>query len=712
MRVRRIACVAAICFCAATLFAADEPPTNTISVLPPVTVLGQWTNSSLTSPSIPRAEEENTQIPGGFTVKTSDEMKLGRSSNFRDLLQGTPGVFLQSENDMEVSKISVRGSGIDSADEPLGVEFLLDGMSFQQGDGEVILEDFDVGTIRYAEVYRGANAFQYGGLTLGGAINLVPYTGYDAAPLQVSMEAGSYGFVRGQVSAGGVDGPFDYYASVMSRYRDGYRDHSRENTGLFFSDLGYKIDNHLENRVYITVDHTDRELPAGLTKEQLNTDPTAAEPEAVAQDWDKEWVYFRLADKLSYLKDGHQLDAGVYWWHRDLEAKGFYATNDLQQGIQKYGSDNVGINLDSITHEDLFGQRNVFTIGLVAAMEREADHNFANLGGDLGPTIGRDVELSVNVPFYAQNQHYLTEALSVVTGIQAVYALRDFTDLFTDTLSGDQSKSQNFYGINPKVGVIYEFNERDQAFLNFSGSWQPPSFDNMVNFDEGPGVSLVYTPLQPQNAWTVETGTRGEQGRFDWDLALYRSWLRNELLDLYDAEDNDRGDVNVRSTVHQGIEAGLGIVLLDSVFVKRQGEKAGDRLKLDQTYTLNDFHFVDDSVYHDNRLGGIPIHVYEANLVYQMPCGFYVGPNVQCNLTPYPVDQQNTLDAGSYALLGFKIGLEWVRGFSVFFQADNLTDKRYASSVDPIPNGTTPANPQVFHPGDGRSFYGGVSYTW
>jgi outer membrane receptor protein involved in Fe transport len=52
------------------------------------------------------------------------------------------------------------------------------------------------------------------------------------------------------------------------------------------------------------------------------------------------------------------------------------------------------------------------------------------------------------------------------------------------------------------------------------------------------------------------------------------------------------------------------------------------------------------------------------------------------------------------------------KGFSIFFQGDNLTDKRYASSVDPIPNGTNPANPQVFHPGDGRSFYGGVSYSW
>ena len=329
----------------------------------------------------------------------------------------------------------------------------------------------------------------------------------------------------------------------MSRYRDGFRDHSRENTELSFSDFGYKIDDHLENRVYVTVDHTDRELPGALTKEELNNDPTTAQTNAVAQDWDKEWVYFRLADKISYVKDGHQLDAGVYWWHRDLETKGFFSPTDFQQGIQTYNSDNVGIDLNSISHDDLFGRRNIFTIGLVAATERESDKNFENLDGSRGATIARDVELSVNVPFYAQNQHYLTEDLSLVTGFQAVYALRSFTDLFDKTLSGNQSREQNFYGVNPKVGMIYEFNEKDQVFFNFSGSWQPPSFDNMVNFDDGPGVSLVYTPLQPQQAYTVELGTRGEQGRFDWDLALYHSWVHNELQDLYDAMGNDRGDV-------------------------------------------------------------------------------------------------------------------------------------------------------------------------
>jgi len=696
-------------FAAGLLQAADVMPTNAPTVLPTITVIGHMKQESLTSPSPEKADEQKQQIPGGFTVKSNTEQ--GRTSNFQDLLEGTPGVTLQTENGVEVSKISIRGSGINSADEPLGVEVLLDGISFQQGDGEVIMEDLDVSTLQYAEIYRGANAFQFGALTLGGAINLVPYTGYTAAPYQVSLEAGSYGFLRGQTSVGGVDGPVDYYASVMGRYRDGYRDHSRENTELLFSDVGYKIDDNLENRFYLTVDHENRLLPGALTKQQMNQDPTAADPDAVDQDFNKRWTYFRFADKVSYAKGGQQLDAGLYWWHREIQKNDFFATNDFQAGIQDFIGDNVGINADAISHDDVFGERNLFTAGLIASTEREADHNWANEDGDKGPIIARDVELSVNTVLYAQNQHYLTEKFSAVTGVQLAYAVRKFTDLFNNTLSGNQSGDLNFYGVNPKAGLIYEFNDKDQAFLNFSGSWQPPSFDNMVNFGDGPGGSLELTPLEPQRAWTVETGTRGERGRFDWDLALYYSWVHNELLDVFDALGNDRGDVNINHSYHEGIEAGLGIELLKSIFAKEKDGKPGDQLKLEQTYTLNDFHFQNDPVNHNNRLGGIPIHLYEADLQYEMPNGFYAGPNVKCNLTPYPVDQANTLNADSYVLLGFKIGVERAKGFSIFFQAVNLTDQRYASAVDPIPNATGSA-PQVFHPGDGRSFYGGVSYAW
>src|SRR5262245_13498895 len=192
-----------------------------------VTVTGQPTGS-LTSVSPDESAEQKTEVPGAFTVKTSDDMELGRASNFEDLLQRTPGVFLQSENGMEVSKISIRGSGITSEDEQLGVMGLMAGLNFNQGDGETILEVLSFGTLSYAEVFRGASAFKYGALTLGGAINFVPFTGYTAAPFQVRLEGGSYGFFRGDMSGGGVQGPFDEYGAISFREREGFREHSRE----------------------------------------------------------------------------------------------------------------------------------------------------------------------------------------------------------------------------------------------------------------------------------------------------------------------------------------------------------------------------------------------------------------------------------------------------------------------------------------------------
>jgi iron complex outermembrane receptor protein len=67
--------------------------------------------------------------------------------------------------------------------------FLLDGLNFNQGDGETILEDFDVGSLSYAVVFWDVDAFKYGALTLGGAINLVPFTGYDTPPFQSGCKA-------------------------------------------------------------------------------------------------------------------------------------------------------------------------------------------------------------------------------------------------------------------------------------------------------------------------------------------------------------------------------------------------------------------------------------------------------------------------------------------------------------------------------------------
>ena len=424
-----------------------------------VTVTGEATES-LTSVSPEESAKQKTQVPGAFAVKTADDMELGRASNFEDLLQRTPGVFLQSENGSEVSKISIRGSGITSEDEPLGVMFLLDGLNFNQGDGETILEDFDVASLSHAEVFRGADAFKYGALTLGGAINLVPLTGYNAAPFQVRLEGGSYGFFRGDMSGGAVQGKFDEFGAIGFRSREGFREHSREDTEILFADLGYKFNDQVENRFYLTLDRTNRNLPGGLTKSEMEDDPSQANPLAIAQDWNKELSNVRLADRLSIRTEEIEFDVGAYWFHHDIENRGFFSP-DFREGIEQFYSDNFGGTLNFVSRHELFGRRNILTIGLSPQYEDEPTQNYENIFGHTGATTARGIGSSINVPAYLEDQLYLTPRLSILAGAQAIFAERHFKDEFFTDEAGNQSNRQNFWGFNPKLGAIYEINRTD-----------------------------------------------------------------------------------------------------------------------------------------------------------------------------------------------------------------------------------------------------------
>ena len=234
-----------------------------------------------------------------------------------------------------------------------------------------------------------------------------------------------------------------------------------------------------------------------------------------------------------------------------MEERGFFE-EDFREGITAFYSDNYGVSLNFVTRDELFGRRNIFTVGVSPQLETEVAQNFENLGGHRGQTTALNTGFQSTRRSTLENQHYLTDKFSLLLGMQAIYAQRHFEDHFLSDDEGDQSHEQDFYGWNPKTGLIYEFDKENQVFMNFSGSWQPPSFDNMVEFEEGENSSVVYTPLQPQRARTLELGTRGERGRFEWELSLYRTWLRNELLELNDAQGNDIGAVNVDRSYSSG----------------------------------------------------------------------------------------------------------------------------------------------------------------
>src|SRR5688572_16580828 len=202
--------------------------------MPTVIVSGQVDSPSLTLPSISAARLQLEQVPGGTAVVDAEEFKRGRATTLKDALDFAPGVYVQPRFGAEEARISIRGSGLQRTFHGRGLKLLQDGVPLNLADGGFDFQAVDPLTARYIEVYRGANALQYGGTTLGGAVNFVSYNGKDDPGYGFRGEFGSWETWRAQVYGAGVEGPLDYYVSVNTANTEGYRDHSRqENLRVF-----------------------------------------------------------------------------------------------------------------------------------------------------------------------------------------------------------------------------------------------------------------------------------------------------------------------------------------------------------------------------------------------------------------------------------------------------------------------------------------------
>jgi iron complex outermembrane receptor protein len=160
--------------------------------------------------------------------------------------------------------------------------------------------------------------------------------------------------------------------------------------------------------------------------------------------------------------------------------------------------------------------------------------------------------------------------------------------------------------------------------------------------------------------------------------------------------------VNADRTVHQGVEAGLGVAFLKSIFAQE------DRVWFNLAYTYSDFRFDGDATWGNNRLPGVPPHYLRAEVLYKHLNGFYAGPNVEWMPQAFFADNANSLTVDPYALLNFKIGYDPGIGWSGYLEGRNLTDKHYISTT--ITAGTATAASQLFNPGMGRAIYGGLRY--
>lgn len=679
----------------------------------------------LLSPTLEEAKARLLTMPTATSVYDSADYELGRHDYLDDFLRYQPGLVISSSQGSEDTHVSSRGSGQNN-DDIIGLAILIDGITLNQGDGEAFLHDIDLQSVKYAEVYRGADALRYGGVSLGGAINLVSITGREAAPLTVGASFGSFGYYQQSISTGLSRGPWDVFAAVSEHVQGGYQEHSQENYQKVTFNLGYRLSETAENRFYFYYGRLDQNNPASLDKDDLYSNPRQTDPEAIEEDWNTRWDYYRLMDRFAVRGKDWTFQVGLEWNHRQQEMRDEYE-DDFRLGTVRFYSDDYAADVIFESTAALFDHRNRFTAGVLPTFEPESDSFYANPDGKIGSLLFADRTYYLNLAVFAEDQFYLTKQLSVLAGFQAVYVDRVFKDGYHSATLGDQSHDDHFRAFNPKGGVAYQWNDKSLVFLNLSRSFQPVSFDESIGVQEGEDGGEVFHKLEPQHAITLELGTRGEAGPLTWDVVLYRSWVHHELLALNNAQGVPLGTVNADDTIHQGLEAGLEVELAHHLLVRHaqadqskgaptgketRSEEKADRLVFEQTYNLSDFRFDGDAVYGDHRVAGNPVQAYKAEIRYEHPSGVYFGPNVEWNIVKYPVDEANTLFADPYALLGFRAGYKTQKGLQIYVEAKNLLDKKYAAYVEPIADARIGDDNDSFSPGLGRAFYGGVSWIW
>jgi iron complex outermembrane recepter protein len=631
-------------------------------------------------PVVAAARDDLSRTPGAVSVVANESYEARAATGLTDLLRDVPGVLAQRRYGEE-SRFSIRGSGLDQSYHQRGVLFAQDGVPFADADGFSDFQKLDPLTARYAEVYRSGNALRFGGAQLGGAVNLVTPSGRTAQSENLlRAEAGSFGFERVSGQIAHAWGDWDAFAALTAMQGDGYREHAEQNQLRGTLNLGRSFGEDREVRLIVYGADINQDVPGTLTLAQALANPEAASGVAAAFDWQRDQEVLRTSLQTRWrFNDALLFEGGIYATTTDLyhpisllidqqiETQGAFGRFDWQGGVAGRRAD------------------------LYWGASYRQGHVDQILGPVIFPIAGDSRREATGMELFAEGRLFVTDALALVAG----GSYGRFTRDYDDRLNAANNDSLDDDWFAPRIGLLWEGESGLQVYANITNSVEPPHYGALV---QAPYPGFV--PVQSQEAWTGEIGTRGRNGAFVWDITLYRAELENELLSFNPTTGVPAAFFNADETVHQGVEFAL------------DWEIAADWV-LRQSYTYSDFFFDGDPIYGDNQIPVAPEHQYRATLHYTHPAGWFVAPSVEWRPSDTWVDYANTLQAPGYTIWSLNAGWDFDNGVALFVDARNLTDEAYVPEFGAIVDASAiGANTTVFYPGEGRALYGGVSYRF
>ena len=554
------------------LAAQDRPgqvPADSVLALPELRV----EVVRLRTGSVPVAD-----VPFPVQIIAGSDVQGAAGASVANALRGSAGVnFTNQTGSPSQSDIRLRGFALSPVvGVPQGVSVFVDGVRVNEADAsQVHLSLIPGGAVDRVELIRGSVG-AFGRNSLAGALNIVTRRGAERS-LEIDVESGSFGLLRGTARASESVGNFDGLVAVSYDRSNGWRQLSRTVERSLFAKIGGRGENTDGWLSYSFASHS-LQGPGPLPESWLVGGPLPTDIVDPPDD-PRELQYTgdtgdTFVPRLHFLSGRVERRIADGW---SLQASSYGRLADFRQSN------------DNITEPNARGLTDIRTLGSAAQISYEpTDRLLATSGVEW---TRNDVEIRIrelrNQAFPsiapATTEHLETDENNVGAFGELWWRARPTVSLYgslrfdhvrlpvKDLLDPSGSGRNRFSQLSGGVGISKRLDQAWSAFASYGRAFRAPVILEVMCADPADPCQLPFElgpdpPLKPVTSDTWQAGFRMLKDRAQAEVAAFWSEVRDDIFNVTDLDTPTRGFfTNLDRTRRVGVEASLALVPLATV---------------------------------------------------------------------------------------------------------------------------------------------------
>ncbi len=660
--------------------------------------------------SASRSGQRSFDTPAAVQMVGRDSIQgAGPQVNLSESLVRVPGLtILDRQNYAQDSQVSIRGFGARSAFGIRGIRLLIDGIPATTPDGQGQGSSISLPSTDRVEVLRGPMALLYGNSS-GGVIQTFTKAAPKDAELTYQYYTGSYGLRRADYQFGDTLGAIGIVADYSTFSTDGYRVNSAAQRKQFNAKLEFAPQDALRvNLVFNRFDMPEALDPLGLTRAQLNADPSQAGNNAVKYSVRKAVLQNQLGGSASYVLDAdHSITTRAYYGTRDnLQYQSGTQVNGAWTGLNRnyYG---VGLQYNA---RSSWGS---VPLQWAAGYEFDRSREFRQAGSSLNgqktglPNRSEDNQ-SDNSDLFVQGQALLSERWSVAGGLRNS-SVRFTSDDYYLVDNNDGSGAMAYQSTTPVLGFTFHALPELNVYANYGRGFETPTLAEMA-YKNGAGTNVVgqfNTALNASSSQHYEIGSKWAPSKTSrLDFAVYQIDTIDELVVLRSVA-GQTSYKNAPGTARSGWELSGSL-------------QFNPHLAFNASASMIDAHYAQaftsgaTAIDAGKKMPGIPQSFLYSEVAWTQEPLSVRGPQVGLRVAAELVqagriyaNDTNTESADGRTVLNLSVSHRWAwgkGGITAYARVNNANDERYVGSV--IVN---QAAGQYFEPGLPRNGTVGIS---